>query len=89
MRKEGRVKINAHSPVLCELHPFREVLRLNLISVGKFAVLKYSIACVKIELLLARNKRKSLIEISHELFRSCCLSRIVSRCLNSAGECLL
>ena len=89
VREECRVEVDADTPVLCELYPFCEVLRLKLISVGKFAVFKDRIACVKIELLLARNEGESLVDISHKLVGCCCLAGIVARCLYSAGQSLL
>jgi hypothetical protein len=48
MREEGGVKVNAEPSFVRKIDPSFEVLRLDLISVCKLAVLKNRVASVKI-----------------------------------------
>ena len=57
---------------------------LNFVSRHGITV-KNRIACMQIQLFLSRSKADDFLHVLHQFFRCSCLSRIVSRCLNSAG----
>ena len=58
-------------------------------TVRKAAFIPYSVASVKIKLLLAGHERKCLVKVCHKLLGRCCLTGIVTRSLDTAGETLL
>ena len=86
MREECGIEIYAHAMCLCKICPLFEVLRLELVSVGKFAVFKNGIAGMNIQLLLAGAEGHSLFHIGEQLIGSARLAGVVARGLNTAGE---
>ena len=86
MGEKGRVKIKAHAFFLRELHPFREMLRLQLVTVRILSLFKNSIGSMHIDFLLTRNHGDCLVHIRHQFFRRPGLSRIISCCLDSSRQ---
>ncbi len=61
VRKEGGIKVDAHTAGFGKLHPFYKMLGLQLIAVGKVTVVKYGIAGMKIKLLfLGQNAKQEI-----------------------------
>ena len=87
MREEGGIEVDTHSARLCELYPLCKVLWLYGVAICPLAVLKYCVAGVKIQLLLAGYEREHLVHISGKLLEASCLSGIVTGDLNAAGKC--
>ena len=91
VRKIRGVKVQANAALLGKFHPFCKVFGFNCITVGNFAILINAVGCVQVELVLAGNKRKSLVNVLHQLLGSVRRSGIVARCLNASGQlaCIL
>ena len=86
MGEESRVKIKSHSSLFRKVHPSLKMLRLKLVTVCKFTVLKHCIACMYIDFFLSRHQAHSPIHICKQLLGIPCLSRIISCRLNAAGQ---
>ena len=84
--EEGGVKVNTHISLLREIHPFLEVLRLQLVTIHILTGLKDCIACMQIQFLLSGHQAQRLIHISHQLLRCLSLSGIVAGGLDTAGQ---
>ena len=85
-REECRIKIKSHMMLLRELDPFREMPGFKRVTVRIFAFFKDRVACVNIDLLCARSQRKYLLVVGKELLGSHCLSGIIARGLDTAGQ---
>ena len=83
IREKCRVEINPHFMLFRKIHPFLEMLRLQLVSGYGFPVLKNRIAGMEVQLYLSGNQGHHLFDILHQLFRCFCPSRIVSGCLDA------
>ena len=62
------------------------MFRLKRVAVSPLAVLEDRIACMHVDFLLSRDQLQRLVQVSHKLFRSARLARIVSCCLDTACQ---
>ena len=88
MGEEGRIEVAAHLPLPAEIHPRRKMFWLEPVAVNPAAVrfVHDRIARMKIHFDSAGDKASHLVDITHQLFRRACASRIVSGRLNAARE---
>ena len=85
MREIRGVEVNAHAALFGIVHPNLKILRLNGVAV-MIAILKYCIAGMQVQLVLAGNQRKCLVQVCHQLLGRGGLARIIAGRLNAAGK---